>query len=381
MSKTSLISSPKPSSIRSDPRKFDRTASFRRLIWRRFRRHRIAVASLFVIMTLYAVAIFAEFFATDDPNATNAHLSYLQPQRIRWFDDGQFRPHVLGVVGRRDPATLQRFYVLDANEKIPVRFFAQSKHYKIVGLIPCSRRLVTVDDPKRSNVYFFGTDRLGRDIWSRLLHATRVSMSVGLVGVLISLTLGTILGGLSGLKGGWIDNLIQRIIEFLRSIPTIPLWLGLAAAMPRHWSIIQVYFTVTVIISLIGWTQVAREVRGKLLSLREEEFVTAARAYGCSEMRILLRHLLPCISSHLIAVATLAIPAMIISETSLSFLGMGIRPPAISWGTMLQEAQNIQTIALYWWMMIPALVVIIAVLAFNFVGDALRDAADPTAVN
>ncbi len=229
----------------------------------------------------------------------------------------------------------------------------------------------------RTDIYLLGTDELGRDLWSRLIYGTRISLSIGLIGVALSLLLGITLGGISGYFGGIIDSLIQRSIEFIRSIPTIPLWMGLAAALPKDWSIIKIYFAITIIISLFGWTALARVVRGKFLALREEEYVMAARLNGCGTMRIIFRHMLPSFISHIIAATTLAIPAMIISETALSFLGLGLRAPAISWGVLLQRAQNIQTIALYPWLMIPALAVIIAVLAFNFLGDGLRDAADP----
>lgn len=352
-----------------------------RLTWRRFRKHRLALVSLYVVGVMYLVAALADFLATGDPRTTHSRLSYLPPQSIRWFDGGQFRPHVLGIRVKRDPRKLRRSYQLDPSEKIPVRFFASGFEYRFLGLVPATRHLVGLEATStRDNVFLLGTDRLGRDLWSRLLYGTRISLSIGLVGVAISLVLGITLGGVSGLYGGWIDTVIQRLIEFLRSIPTIPLWLGLAAALPRDWSVIQVYLAVTVIISLIAWTQIAREVRGKFLALREEDFVTAARLYGCSETRILFRHLLPCISSHVIAVTTLAIPTMIVSETALSFLGLGLRPPAISWGVLLQDAQNVQTVALYSWLMLPGLVVIVAVLAFNFLGDGLRDAADPYSV-
>jgi peptide/nickel transport system permease protein len=226
-------------------------------------------------------------------------------------------------------------------------------------------------------LFILGTDVQGRDLWSRLLYATRISVSIGLVGVTLSLFLGVFLGGMSGFYSGWVDTLIQRLIEIFRSIPTIPLWMGLAAALPRDWSILQVYFAITIIISLLGWTELARVVRGRFLALREEDFVVAARLAGCSQLRIIFVHMVPSFTSHIIAATTLALPAMIISETSLSFLGLGLRPPAVSWGVLLQQAQNVQTVAISPWLMLPAIPVIIAVLAFNFLGDGLRDAADP----
>ena len=226
-------------------------------------------------------------------------------------------------------------------------------------------------------IFLLGTDVQGRDMWSRLIYATRISMTIGLVGVTLSLFLGVLLGGFSGFYGGLADTIIQRVIEILRSIPTIPLWMGLAAALPREWSILQIYFAITIIISLLGWTELARVVRGRFLALREEDFVVSARLVGCSQMRIIFVHMVPSFMSHIIAATTLALPAMIISETSLSFLGLGLRPPAISWGVLLQQAQNVQTVAISPWLMLPSLPVIVAVLAFNFLGDGLRDAADP----
>jgi peptide/nickel transport system permease protein len=374
MTSESKASLPSTTPKRDDPA----TIPIWRLTWRKFRKHRIAFISLIIVVLLYLVAAFADFLATGDPKTTHSRLAFLPPQAIRWFDDGSFRPHVLGIIARRDPRTLGKFYELNPDEKIQVHFFSRGFEYRFLGIIPTSIHLMTVEEgTSRDNIYLLGTDRLGRDLWSRLLYGTRISLSIGLVGVAMSLCIGVTLGGISGLYGGWIDAAIQRLIEFLRSIPTIPLWLGLAAALPKDWSVLQVYLAVTMIISLIGWTQIAREVRGKFLALREEDFVVAARLYGCSERRILFRHLLPCISSHVIAVTTLAIPAMIVSETALSFLGLGLRPPAISWGVLLQDAQNVQTVALYSWLMLPGLVVIVAVLAFNFLGDGLRDAADP----
>ena len=237
-----------------------------------------------------------------------------------------------------------------------------------------------VDDGKPVPFYPLGTDRMGRDMWSRLMHATRISMSIGLVGVFLSLFLGVLLGGISGYKGGKIDVLIQRLIEQIRSMPTIPLWLALAAAVPQDWSMIKTYFAITIILSLAGWTRLAREVRGRFLAMREEDFVIAARLSGTSELAIIFRHMVPSFVSHIIAVTTLAIPAIIIAETSLSFLGLGMRQPAISWGVLLQEAQNIQSVALAPWLLMPGVFVIIAVLAYNFMGDGMRDAADPYAL-
>jgi peptide/nickel transport system permease protein len=354
-------------------------ASQWQLMWWRFRKHHLAMAAGLVVVCFYLVALFADFLATTDPELSDARRSLMPPQRIHWFDGWNLRPHVYAVKGARDPKTFKRVYQVDPTQKIPVYFFARGFPYKLFGLIPTDRHLLGVGQGYEAaqTLFILGTDVQGRDLWSRLLFATRISVSIGLVGVALSLFLGVLLGGMSGFYGGWADTLIQRIIEIFRSIPTIPLWMGLAAALPRDWSILQVYFAITIIISLLGWTELARVVRGRFLALREEDFVVAARLAGCSQMRIIFVHMVPSFMSHIIAATTLALPAMIISETSLSFLGLGLRPPAVSWGVLLQQAQNVQTVAISPWLMIPAIPVIIAVLAFNFLGDGLRDAADP----
>jgi peptide/nickel transport system permease protein len=348
------------------------------LMWWRFRKHKLAVGGTLVLVAFYVVALFADFFAYCDPQESDAQRSLIAPQSIHWFDDGRFSPHVFGLKGTRDPVTFKRVYVPDPERKVPVRLFAKGEPYEFLGFIPMERRLFGVEGAKAGETLFLmGTDTQGRDLWSRLMHATRTSMTIGLVSVALSLVLGVVLGGISGYFGGAIDNVIQRVIEILRSIPTIPLWMGLAAALPSDWSVVQMYFAITIIISLIGWTELARVVRGRFISLKEEDFVMAAELVGCSKSRIIFRHMVPSFVSHIIAATTLAIPAIIISETSLSFLGLGLRPPAISWGVLLQDAQNIQALVISPWLLIPALAVIVAVLAFNFMGDGIRDAADP----
>ena len=353
-------------------------ASQWKLMWWRFRKHRLAMGAGVVLILFYLVVLGAEFLATADPRSSEGFRSFISPQRIHWFDGWKPSPHVFALKGERDPATFKRVYVVDRETKIPIRFFARGYEYKFLGVIKIDRHLIGVDDARaEETIFLLGTDGLGRDVWSRLMLATRISMTIGLVAVAISLFLGVLLGGISGYYGGWIDLLIQRAIEILLSIPTIPLWMGLAAAIPRDWSVVKMYFAITIIISLIAWTNMARVVRGKFLSLREEDFVMAAEIAGANQIRIIFRHMLPSFYSHIIAATTLALPAIIISETALSFLGLGIRAPAISWGVMLQAAQNIQAVALFPWMLIPAIPVIVAVLAFNFLGDGLRDAADP----
>jgi peptide/nickel transport system permease protein len=369
---------PLPSAPTADKQRIF-VASQWQLMWWRFRKHRVAVASAIVVAGFYLAVLGADFLAYSDPNASEAQRSLMPPQPIHWFDDGRFHPHVYGFKGARDPKTFKRVYQADPSQKIPIRLFAQGFEYQFLGLIPMSRHLIGVDAGRDAagTIFLLGTDVQGRDLWSRLMYGTRISLTIGLLGVTASLVLGVVLGGFSGFYGGVIDTVIQRIIEILRSIPTIPLWMGLAAALPRDWSILQVYFAITVIISLLGWTELARVIRGRFLALREEDFVVSARLVGCSQMRTIFVHMVPSFMSHIIAATTLALPAMIISETALSFLGLGLRPPAISWGVLLQQAQNVQTVAISPWLMIPAVPVIIAVMAFNFLGDGLRDAADP----
>lgn len=349
------------------------------LTWWRFRKHKLALISLFVVALFYLVAIFADFLAYADPDASDARRGYIPPQSITWFDsDGSFRPYVHGLKGVRDMKSFKLVYRVDESRKVYVSFFADGYPYRLFGLIPTTKHLLGYDTSVPENgLFLLGTDVQGRDVWSRLVVATRVSLSIGLAGVAISLFLGVLLGGISGLYGGTIDTAIQRLIELVRSIPTIPLWMGLAAALPNTWSTMQIYFAITLIISLIGWTDLARVVRGRFLSLREEDFVVAAELMGASRLRIIFRHMLPSFMSHIIAAVSLALPAMIISETALSFLGLGLRPPAISWGILLQDAQNVQTLAIAPWLLVAAVPVIVVILAFNFLGDGLRDAADP----
>jgi peptide/nickel transport system permease protein len=351
-------------------------ASQWRLMWWRFRKHRLAMVAAGVVLWLYLIALFADVLAPFDPNAHSSRYTYAPPQRLHLFDEGRLAPFVYDYTVAIDRQALRRTFVVDESTKHRVRLFARGTPYLLFGLIPADRHLLVPESPD-APMFLLGTDRLGHDLLSRLIHGTRVSMSIGLVGVTVSLLLGILLGGLSGYYGGWVDELIQRAIELIRSIPRIPLWLGLAAAMPLTWSSLRVYFAITIILSLIGWTGLARVVRGRFLSLREEDFVLAARLDGCSELRIIFRHMLPSFTSHIIASVTLAIPGVILAETALSFLGLGLRPPVVSWGVLLQDAQNVNTVATAPWLLIPGLGVVVAVLALNFLGDGLRDAADP----
>jgi peptide/nickel transport system permease protein len=351
-------------------------ASQWRLMWLKFKRHRLAVISAVVLVIVYSVGLFAEFLAPNDPHENNRRVVHAPPQRIRFIGEDGFslRPFVYGYKSEVDPYTLRRSYVPDPDQVNYLKFFVKGHPYKFLGLWETDIHLFGVED---GTFFPLGTDRLGRCVFSRIVYGTRVSTSIGLIGVFLSLLLGIIIGGFSGYYGGIVDTLVQRLIEFLRSVPTIPLWMALSAALPRNWTPIQVYMGITVILSFIGWTGLARVVRSKFLALREEDFVMAANLLGASRLRIIFRHMVPSFMSHIIASVTLSIPSMILGETSLSFLGLGLRAPVISWGVLLQEAQNVRTIALTPWLLAPGFMVIITILAFNFVGDGLRDAADP----
>jgi peptide/nickel transport system permease protein len=357
------------------------------LMRRKFLKHKLAIMGGVVTLVIYLVAAFADFLAPFPPGAFSAQYTYAPPQPLHLFlrtETGrEFQPHVNGYKVEIDPVALRRTFVVDPEEVIPVRFFARGAPYKLWGLFESNLRLIGPveydQDPERINIpmYLLGADRLGRDVLSRIIFGTRISMTIGLVGVTISFLMGILLGGLSGYYAGAVDNTIQRMIEFLRSIPEIPLWMGLAAALPQTWTPLQVYFGITIILSIIGWTGLARVVRGRFLALRTEDFVMAARLDGNSEFRIIWMHMVPSFLSHIIASLTLAIPGMILAETALSFLGLGLRPPIVSWGVLLQEAQNIRSVATAPWLLLPGIMVVIAVLALNFLGDGMRDAADP----
>ncbi|MDT0683139.1 ABC transporter permease [Roseicyclus sp. F158] len=358
----------------------DAEASQWRLTWRAFKRHRLALVSLWIIVAIYLIALFAEVVAPYDPHATSSTAVYHPPQAVHFIDrsdDGfAIRPWVQKMTLVRDPMTLSATYEPAEGEKVYLSIFGKGDEYSLWGLFDGDRHLVTGADPDE-RFYLFGTDRLGRDMLSRTIYGARISMSVGLLGVTFSLIIGTILGGFSGYYGGRIDMVVQRLVELILALPTIPIWLGLSAALPQDWSPLSRYFAITVILSLVGWTELARVVRGRFLALRTEEFVTAARLDGGSQWRVIFRHMMPSMASHIIASVTLAIPAMIVAETALSFIGLGLTPPIISWGVLLKEAQNIRSIAQAPWLFIPGGAVCVAILALNFLGDGLRDAADP----
>lgn len=350
------------------------------LMWWKFRKHRLAMIGGVVTIVIYTVTVIVEFLAPFPPNTFAATYTYAPPQPLHFFEDTpagrQFNPYVNGYTVEIEPEALRRVFKVDSETKHYVGLFVKGAPYKFLGLFEMDIHLLGPKDAD-APMYLLGADKLGRDVLSRLLYGTRISMSIGLVGVALSFVLGILLGGISGYLGGTIDNMIQRLIEFIRSIPTIPLWLGLAAALPPDWPPLLVYFGITVILSFIGWTGLARVVRGRFLALRTEDFVLASRLEGSSEMRIIWKHMVPSFMSHIIASLTLAIPGMILAETSLSFLGLGLRAPIVSWGVLLQEAQNVRAVATAPWLLTPGIAVVVAVLALNFLGDGLRDAADP----
>lgn len=353
------------------------------LIRRRFFQNKIAVAAGLVVLLLYLIAAFVEFLAPSSPTAAQPRFTYAPPQSIALFvedpttGERRWLPHVKGYSMEVDQESLRRIFTVDDDKVIPIGFFVEGSTYRLWGLFEMNRRLMGPIDPTQP-MNLLGTDSLGRDLLSRVIYGTRISMSIGLIGVVTSLIIGTILGALSGYFGGWVDLSIQRLIEVISAIPTIPLWLGLAAAIPITWSPLRVYFIITLIVSLLAWTSLAREVRGRFFSLKGEDFVTAALLDGSSQRRVIFRHILPSLTSHILAVVTLAIPTMIVAETALSFLGIGLKPPVVSWGVLLQDAQNIRTVATAPWLLIwPSAMVVVSVLSFNFLGDGLRDAADP----
>ncbi len=348
-------------------------ASQWQLIWRKFIRNKVAIAGGIVILLYYLSALLAGFLAPYTLSTRFRRYIYMPPQRVHFFNDGKFQPFVYDVKLTIDE-NLRKIYEPDLSKKIPIQFFAHGEPYKLLGLIETDVHLFQAPG---GIISLLGTDRQGRDMFSRILYGSQISLTIGLLGVILSLSFGSVLGVASGYYGGRIDDLIQRLIELVRSFPSIPLWMALSAAVPPHWPPLRTYFVVSLILSLIGWTWLARQLRGKVLALRSEDFVLAAKLAGASDARVIFRHLIPATFGHIVVVSTLAMPAMILAETALSFLGLGLRPPITSWGVLLKEVQNLQSIALYPWVFTPALAIAIAILAFNFLGDGLRDASDP----
>ena len=346
------------------------------LMWWKLKRHRLAMISGAVLALMYFSVIISEFLAPYALTTRNTDFIYAPPQTINFFHDGEFQgPFVYGLKYQLNMTNLKREYQEDKQSIQKIRFFCKSDPYKFWGHVAASTHLFCPS--ANGTLFLLGTDRLGRDVLSRIIYGTRISLTVGLLGIIFSFIIGITIGGLAGYFGGWVDNLSQRAIEIIRSFPELPLWMALSASLPVTWSPILIYFGITIILGMLDWTGLARAVRSKLLSLREEDFALAAQLMGAKPQRIIVRHLLPSFTSHLIASATLSIPSMILGETALSFLGLGLRPPITSWGVLLTEAQNMNAVELYPWIMTPVIPVIIVVLAFNFFGDGLRDAADP----
>jgi peptide/nickel transport system permease protein len=371
-------SKPKGAKVRTEEEELKYyTATQFQLMWWKFRKHRLALFGTTVLGIFLVIVLFSEFLAPADPFTRNSSYVFGPPQKLHFIDgEGKFhlRPFVYGVKNELDPDTFELLVIEDMSKMLPLRFFVKGDPYKLWGLFKGDVHLFGLEG---GYVHLLGTDKLGRDLLSRIFLGTRVSLSIGVIGQLIAFFLGLGIGGVSGFFGGRVDDIIQRFIEFIRSIPTLPLWMALAAALPKEWPPMQVYFAITLILGLLGWTNLARRIRGKLLSLREEDFVVAAKIAGNSDARIISRHMLPTFLSYIIVDLSISFPYMILGETSLSFIGLGLRPPVVSWGVLLHDAQNIKAIAMHPWLFTPVVFVVLAVLAFSFVGDGMRDAADP----
>lgn len=355
-------------------------ASQWRLVWLKFKKHKLARISMIVLVCFYLAAIFAELISPYDYEMLHAGYIHSPPVRFHFFDQGKFhpRPFVYGLRGEIDPVTLRKVYLEDQGRKYFLHLFVRGEKYRFWDLFEWDLHLFgVIGNDDDGFVFLLGTDRMGRDMFSRVIHGSRISLTIGIAGIIISLVIGLVLGGISGYFGGLVDVVVQRLIELVKAFPTIPLWMALSAAIPVQWPPLFVYFGITIILSFIGWTEVARVVRGKILSLREEDYIMSAKILGCTDLMVIRRHLIPGFLSYIIVAVSIAIPEMILGETALSFLGLGLRPPITSWGVLLKEAQRISVVALYPWLLSPVLFIIVTVLAYNFLGDGLRDAADP----
>jgi len=366
------VEAPSLETIQEEERRY--ALSQWQLMWRKFKRSRMGIAGGLLVAAFYLIAAFANFLAPYGGDQRFIEYLYAPPETLRL--DRQTGLYVNALETTFDKETLKSIYVMSSKTKVPLKFFVHDQPYRLLGLIETDVHLFGSGD-SRYPIFLLGSDRQGRDMFSRIIIGSQMSLTIGLLGVFLSLVIGSIMGVSSGYYGGIIDNIMQRMIEVIRSFPTIPLWMALSAALPQHWPPQLVYFSITVILSFIGWTWLARQLRGRVLALREEDFVLAAQLAGADDRRIILRHLIPSVFGHIIVIATLAMPGMILAESALSFLNLGLRPPLISWGVLLQEAQNLETIRHYPWLLMPAVFISAAVLAFNFFGDGLRDAADP----
>ncbi|TFE27801.1 ABC transporter permease [Cohnella luojiensis] len=378
MSTLPLFRRPKTAAIKPEASLDANYSSQWRLIYLRFKKHKLARISMVILGALYAIALFAQFLAPYGLESYDSKYVNAPPMMLRFVDaDGKFhiRPFVYELKSGRDPETMRKIFETNTEKRYSLQFFAKGEEYKFLGLFQTTTRLFGVEQPGR--LFILGTDAMGRDLFSRIVLGSQISLSIPLVGVGISFVIGLIIGSISGYFGGWLDSLIQRIIEIIRSFPTLPLWMALSAAIPPRIPIVTLYFYIVLIFALIGWTDLARVVRGKFISLKNEDYVVAAKIAGVGDAKIIMKHLLPGFISYLVVATTLAIPGMILAETAMSFLGLGIRSPATSWGVLLQEAQQIENIALYPWKLFPLGIVILTVLTYNFLGDGLRDAADP----